>query len=159
MSDDKHKFPLFDMTQPLSETSPGAYQGCSTEGLAKEAPELIEDISTYHPIKAAILVASLQVDAKLLPANLRIDSLIHLCVNFGAGERAPSPAKIGKWFKILGETHAGSFEDPPEGLFSGLVRSSEGEFLTLKGIWESPSLIESTKRRQLFSKKPLTKRA
>lgn len=133
------QFPPFDATQPFGDTAPGAYQGCSTEGLAKEAPELIEEISTFHPIKAALQVATLQLEAKLLPANLRIDALVHLCVNYGAGERTPSPAKIGKWFKTLGETHAGFLEDPPEGLFSGLVRSSEGEFLTLDGIWESPT--------------------
>ena len=130
---------MYDPTPQMDEGLPPRPLVVSIEELIKEAPDLVADIKTFHPVKSAQLVASLQLEPTLLGNNLRIDALVQLCLSFGAGKRRPSEKTIGRWFRRLGDTHASRYEDPPEGLFVGLIRSSRGDFMVLEGSWECPT--------------------
>ncbi|MBO6878304.1 MAG: hypothetical protein JJ873_12930 [Maricaulis sp.] len=128
---------MFDPSISMDEDLP-PFMGVSTQKLAEEAPDLAAEIETYHPLRSAELVAALQLEPGLLGNNLRIDALAQLCVALGKGRRRPSEKTINRWFQRLDDTHAGLYEDPPEGLFVGLIRCSHGEFMVLEGAWESP---------------------
>jgi hypothetical protein len=103
--------------------------------IAAQLPNLIRTIEHHCPIKTAATFGGLLLKKRLQTNCLRLEILVHLCLCFGRGKRAPTQSLIKQGFTAVGAA-CGHLEDPPEDVFVGNIYSKRGNYRVLEGIWE-----------------------
>ncbi len=96
------------------------------------------EISKFHPIKSANLVASLLVSPKFHANTVRIEALIHYILANCGGVQEPSSKIIQSWLNDFSPVSNISYmEDPVEDVFVTKVLTQHGDFRIYEGIWEA----------------------
>ncbi len=113
-----------------------AAAGVPLEPIAEACPDLLKNLRSVHPVKAAATFGSLLTQKRLQPNCLRLEALVHLCVTACKGYRAPTAQLLIQGYTAVGHA-CGYMEDPPEDIFVGNVYSKRGNYRVLEGIWES----------------------
>jgi hypothetical protein len=96
----------------------------------------LREFDPTHVISAAAAMASLADNHTFI---FRFDTLIFLAASHCAGKRLPSVEHVDRWLNIeIAQSGVRHFEDPPEDLAVGLVRTQEGDFLVFNGQSSGP---------------------
>jgi hypothetical protein len=122
------------MAAMLNAADPG-----TIENIIAAAPNLKAKLPSHDPIKVASTFAALLTFPELQANCLRIEALVHLAVTLCQGRQSPSDKLIANAFTEVAKGAIGRAEDPPEDVFVGAVRTSQGNFRLLEGIWEANS--------------------
>lgn len=105
--------------------------------LRDEHPDVVRALATLHPIKTAATFAGLLTQKNLQSNCLRLEVLVHLCVEHCRGTKSAPPQLVARVFRALGSGRCGRAEDPAEDVFVSNVVTRDGNFRVLEGIWES----------------------
>ncbi len=111
----------------------------STVGRLFDRADIKRRMHSLAPLAAAVSFGGLLTVPALGPNATRIEALVHAALSLGRGS-APLDAKLAaEAFRHLGLGECGRMEDPSEDVFVGAVRTSQGNFRVLEGIWEGNS--------------------
>lgn len=102
---------------------------------AAKLPHFIRVLERHCPVKSAAVFGGLLTQKRLQSNCLRLELLVHLCLCFGKGMRAPGQSLLNQGFNSAGAV-CGYLEDPREDIFVGNVYSKRGNYRVLEGIWE-----------------------
>lgn len=114
----------------------GAFGEVSLSSIRERYPQLMKRLVALEPLATVTTFAGLLLQPELQSNCLRIETLIHLALAVGHGTTPPNPKFVADGFNQLGQGQCGSMEDPSEDVFVSTVRSPQGNFRILEGIWE-----------------------
>jgi hypothetical protein len=103
--------------------------------IAAKLPQFTRALAHHCPVKTAAAFGGLLLQKRLQSNCLRLELLVHLCLCFGKGVRAPTQSLLTRGFTSV-ETICGYLEDPREDVFVGNIHSIRGNYRVLEGIWE-----------------------
>lgn len=103
--------------------------------IGAKLPHLTRALAHHCPVKTAAAFGGLLLQTRLQSNCLRLEVLVHLCLSFGKGIRAPIQSLLTLGFTSVGTLY-GYLEDPREDVFVGNIHSKRGNYRVLEGIWE-----------------------
>lgn len=109
------------------------------ENIIAAVPNLKAKLPCHAPIEVASTFAALLTFPELQANCLRIEALVHLALALCKGRKPPNDKLIANAFTEVAKGAIGRAEDPPEDVFVGAVRTPQGNFRLLEGIWEANS--------------------
>lgn len=133
MGPDQHP----DFSALMGEMQSGTFGHLSAADLIRAHPELVQEMSSFDPIKTAGTFGGLLLEPRLQANCLRLEALVHLALFVCKGKRKPGRKQIQRWFRILGSGRCGMLEDPAEDVFVSNIETSRGNFKIVEGLAES----------------------
>jgi hypothetical protein len=107
-----------------------------TVGRLFSRPDLNRRMQSLAPLAAAVSFGGLLTVPELGPNAIRIEALVHAALALGHGRGRLDGKTAAEAFRHLGVGDCGRMEDPSEDVLVGAVRTSQGNFRVLQGIWE-----------------------
>lgn len=125
-------FDLEDMFAMLGAFSGGGYDGL--DAMLDDRPDIVRRLQALSP-QAATAFGILLTIPDLQASSARIETMIHLAVAHANGTQSPSARLAVELFEHVGVA-AGHLEDPAEDLMVEAVRSAQGNYRVISGLWE-----------------------
>jgi len=130
----------FNQGMPGEMAAAMAALGAGAEGLTVgrlfDRPDLRRRMQSLDPSAAAVSFGGLLTVPELGPNAIRVEAMVHAALALGRGSGRPDVSLAAEAFRHLGAGHCGRMEDPSEDVLVGAVRTSQGNFRVLQGIWE-----------------------
>lgn len=109
----------------------------SMTGLTVDNPKVGRALETMEPLRTAAAFGALLTVPELQSNCVRLEMLAHQALALGKGGKKPNAQGIANQFRESGGGKAGRLEDPAEDVFVAYVRTAQGGYRVLEGIWES----------------------
>ena len=130
----------FDQNMPDEMAATMAALGVGAERLTVgrlfDRADLNRRMQSLAPLAAAVAFGGLLTVPELGSNTIRIEMLIHAALALGRGKARLDGKLAEEAFRHLGVGDCGRMEDPSEDVLVGTVRTSQGNFRVLQGIWE-----------------------
>ncbi|MBV7264563.1 hypothetical protein [Erythrobacter ani] len=125
-----------EMLADLAGMFPGMFNETPIRSFFDEDQAPFARISSLDPLKAASVFAGMLLDPSLQSNCIRLEALVHIVLHQANGRQKLNPKLAAKLFAAMEESFCARLEDPAEDLFASSVRTEQGNFRILEGVWE-----------------------